>query len=233
MSCSSCSSDDADTTYDITDNGATDDDTLVVDVDSALFLANDGSVTIATVPCTLSDGTSTNCYQIVSKSAPADHEMGPWCPDNIVDGADKGGIWLEGGEVYDVDGAFIENMATFYSDSTWQMYDANGDIYTTGTEDDCANAANPNVGAEYENFCVECLPSYVTDLTATYLIPITPVKQTSSTNFGGMGGPPGQAATGPSRRGIAFNGTVFDAPAPTDAILGAYTLAPLMMREVI
>jgi hypothetical protein len=230
VSCSSCSSDDENTSDDITDDGTddgtTDDDTLVVDVDSELFLTSDGSVTITTVPCTLSNGTTTDCYQIVSKSAPADHEMGPWCPENIADGADKGGIWLEGGEVYDVDGAFVENMATFYGDNTWQMYDENGDIYTTETEDDCANAANPNVGEEYENFCVECLPSYVTDLTATYLIPITPVKQTSSTNFGGMGGPPGQATTGPSQRGVAFNGTVFDAPAPTDAILGAYTLAP-------
>jgi hypothetical protein len=31
--------------------------------------------------------------------------MGPWCPGNISDDASKGGIWLEGGEVYDVDGA--------------------------------------------------------------------------------------------------------------------------------
>ena len=150
MSCSSCSNDDSATADDITDDGTTDDDTLVVAVDSELFLTSDGSVTITTVPCTLSDGTTTDCYQIVSKSAPADHEMGPWCPENIADGADKGGIWLEGGEVYDVDGAFVENMATFYGDNTWQMYDENGDIYTTETEDDCANAANPNVGEEYE-----------------------------------------------------------------------------------
>ena len=168
VSCSSCSSDDSDTADDITDDGTTDDDTLVVDVDSELFLTSDGSVTITTVPCTLSDGTTTDCYQIVSKSAPADHEMGPWCLESIADGADKGGVWLKGGEVYDVEGAFVENMASFYGDNTCQMYDENGDIYTTETEDDCANAANPNVGEEYENFCVECLPSCVTDLTVTY-----------------------------------------------------------------
>ena len=150
--------------------------------------------------------------------------MGPWCPENISDGAEAGGIWLENGQVYDVDGAFIENMASFYNDNTWLMYDANGDIYTTETEEDCANAANPDVGEEYENFCVECLPAYVTGLTQTYLIPITPVKQSSSIEFGGFG-PPGQG-NGPSVRGIAFNGVRFDAPAPTDAILGAYTLAP-------
>ncbi|WP_299252532.1 YHYH protein [uncultured Lacinutrix sp.] len=210
------------------DNATTEADTTVetvIDVDSSLFLTNTSAVTITVVPCTLSDGTDTDCYQIIATSTPTDHEMGPWCPENISDDASAGGIWLENGQVYDVDGAFIENMATFYNDSTWLMYDGNGDIYTTETEDDCANAANPNVGTEYENFCVECLPSYVADLTQTYLIPITPVKQTTPISFGGAGGPPGQS-TGPSQRGLAFNGVVFDAPAPTDAILGAYTLAP-------
>lgn len=229
VGCNSCSNDSNDTSDEIT----TDDSTIVA-VDSSLFLTADGSVTITTVPCTLSDGTETDCYQIVSTSVPADHEMGPWCPDNISDDVSKGGIWLENGEVYDVDGAFIENMATFYNDTKWQMYDAKGDIYKTETEDDCANAANPNVGEEYENFCVECLPSYVADLTQTYLIPVTPVKLDESIAFGGP--PAGEApppggllpggADGPSIRGVAFNGVRFDAPAPTDAILGAYTLAP-------
>jgi len=191
---------------------------VVVDVDPSLFLSE--GLTVTTVACTLSDGTVTSCYQVVSTSAPADHTMGPWCPTNIGDSADEGGIWLEGGEVYDVDGAFIENMATFYGDNTWKMYDANGDIFVTETEADCAAAANPNVGVEYQNFCVECLPSYVTDITQTYLIPVTPVRQTSATSFAmGPGG-------GVSVRGVAFNGIRFDAAAPTDAILGDYTLAP-------
>lgn len=219
VGCVSCSDED-DTTV---AEGETTDDGLVLDVDSSLFLTNDGSVTISTVPCTLSDGTVTDCYQIIATSTPADHQMGPWCPENIADGDEVGGIWLENGQVYDVDGAFIENMATFYNDDTWLMYDENGDIFVTETEDDCANAANPNVGEEYENFCVECLPAYVADLTQTYLIPITPVKLTTSENFGG-GGPGG--GNGPSVRGVAFNGVRYDAPAPTDAILGAYTLAP-------
>ncbi len=204
------------------DDGTTtpDPDEVTIDVDPDLFLIASLSQPVTTVACTLSDGTSTTCYQIVAGSSPSDHQMGPWCPDNISDGADKGGIWLEGGEVYDVDGAFIENMATFYNDDTWQMYDANGDIFTTDTQEDCANAANPNVGVEYRNFCVECLPSYITEITQTYLIPTTPVKLSSSTQFGG--GPMG----GVSVRGLAFNGIRFDAPAPVNAILGAYTLAP-------
>lgn len=196
---------------------------VVKEVDGALFLTDGSTFTITTVDCTLSDGTETTCYQLVSNGVPSDHTMGPWCPDNISDDADAGGIWLEGGEVHDVDGAFIQNMANFYSDNTWLMYDGNGDIFKTETETDCANAANPNVGAEYENFCVECLPSYVANLSQTYLIPITPVKLENSVSFGG-GGP--QGGSGPTVRGLAFNGVRFDAPAPTDAILGAYTLAP-------
>ena len=195
--------------------------TTVQKVNPLLFL--DGtSVTVTTIGCTLSNGTSTTCYQIVSTSTPSDHTMGPWCPSNISDDATQGGIWLENGSVYDVDGAFIENLSTFYNDPTWQMYDAStGEITKTLTQADCAAAANPNVGVQYQNYCVECLPSYVTGLTQTYVFPVTPVKLTSSTSFG-----MGPGATGPSVRGVAFNGVRFVAPAPVNAILGAYTLAP-------
>lgn len=190
----------------------------VIDVDQALFLEG---TTVTTVSCTLSDGTVTTCYQIVA-GTPTDHDMGPWCPDNISDGEEAGGIWLEDGEVHDVDGAFIANMATFYNDDTWLMYDDNGDIYITATEDDCINAANPNVGEAYQNYCVECIPDYITALTNTWLIPTTPVKLTNAASFAGMG--PGE--DGPVFRGIAFNGVEFSASAPVDNILGAYTLAP-------
>ena len=145
-----------------------DEETVVTDVDATLFLTDGTDFTIETVPCTLSDGSSATCYEITTNNLATDHTMGPWCPDNISDDASKGGIWLEGGQVYDVDGAFIQNMATFYNDNTWLMYDANGDIYTTDTQTDCDNAANPNVGAAYQNYCVECLPSYITNLTNTY-----------------------------------------------------------------
>ncbi|WP_373940683.1 hypothetical protein OEG92_10740 [Polaribacter sejongensis] len=121
---------------------------------------------------TLSDGSTADCYKIVVTGTPTDHEMGPWCPSNIYDDATAGGIWLENGEVYDVDGAFVKNLATFYNDDTWMLYNATtGEITKTTTETECDEAANPNVGEEYENYCVECLPSYVEDLTHTYYIP--------------------------------------------------------------
>lgn len=195
---------------------------IVFKVDSSKFLAAGLSEPISIVSKTLSNGSTVDCYKIVSKSTPSDHNMGPWCPSNISDDKTKGGIWLEGGNVYDVDGAFIKNLATFYNNTTWQMYNtSNGVITKTLTQADCQAAANPNVGAAYKNYCVECLPSYVSSITRTLYIPVTPVKLTSPVSFGG-----GPSSTGPGVRGIAFNGVIFDAPAPVNAILGAYTLAP-------
>ncbi len=218
----------------------------VLNVDSDLFLAG---TTVTTVDCTLSDGTKTTCYQIVA-STPTDHDMGPWCPDNIADGAEAGGIWINDGKIYDVDGEFIENLSTFYNDDTWQMYDADGNVYKTTTLQDCINAANPNVGEEYKNFCVECIPDHIVGLERTWLIPTTPVKLNGSSSFArGGGGPPQgerplaggrperggrphgggrvpQGTFGPSVRGIAFNGVEFSGSAPVDHILSAYTLAP-------
>ncbi len=167
----------------VADNTDADDSETIISVDESFFASANPNVTLTTIACTLSDGTETQCFQIVTNSTPIDHNMGPWCPENITDDASAGGIWLDGGVVYDVDGAFIQNMANFYNDSNWQMYDADGKVFITATEEDCVNAANPNVGDQYENFCVECIPSYIMDITRTYVIPITPVRQSSTTNF--------------------------------------------------
>ncbi len=194
----------------------------VIKVDASKFLTAGLSESISVVSKTLSNGQTADCYKIVTKSTPTDHNMGPWCPTNISDDASKGGIWLEGGNVYDVDGAFVKNLATFYKNTQWQMYNTNtGAITKTKTLAECQAAANPNVTATYKNYCVECLPSYVSSITQTIYIPVTPVKQSSSTSFG-----MGPNSSGPAQRGIAFNGVPFDAPAPTSIILAAYTLAP-------
>ncbi|MEZ7506208.1 YHYH protein [Flavobacterium sp. Arc2] len=204
------------------DDAETDSDATIVNVTPANFLTAGLVEPITIVSKTLSDGSTADCYKIVVNSLASDHTMGPWCPSNISDDASKGGIWLEGGKVYDVDGAFVKNMATFYKDNTWMMYDATtGAITKTSTKTECEEAANPNVGAQYRNYCVECLPSYVANLSHTYYLPVTPKAASSAIAFGN-----GPMSNGPSSRGLAFNGVVFDAPAPTSVILAAYTLAP-------
>ncbi|PJI85758.1 YHYH protein [Yoonia maricola] len=167
------------------------------------------------VDCTLSGGTETSCFSITLGGDPLDYTPGPWCPTNISDGADAGGIWLENGEVYDVDGDFIANLAEFYGDSNWQLFDEEtGEVRFTGSLEACEAAARPDVAEEYQNYCVQCLPEYISeDSTLTYVIPLEPVASDRPTE------------TRMSGSGVAYNGVRFDAPAPVDAILSAYTIA--------
>ncbi len=169
------------------------------------------------VDCTLSEGAETLCVAVTLPANPQTFDMGPWCPSHITDGPELGGIWPEDGVVHDVDGSFIENLARFYDDSIWQMHDpATGEINVTDTPEACAAAARPDVDPEYTNFCVQCLASYIEEgLTNTYVIPMTPVAASGIAPRVGHDGV-----------GIAWSGVRLDAPAPTDDILSAHTLAP-------
>ncbi len=168
------------------------------------------------VDCTLSGGTETTCFSITVRPDPQDYTPGPWCPTNISDGPDSGGIWFLDGETVDVDGAFIANLAEIYGDTNWQLFDADtGDVRYTGTLEACEAAARPDVDPAYQNHCVQCLPEYMPEeASMTYVIPLAAVasQRPGRTNQGGSG--------------IAANGVRFDGPAPVDAILGAYTIAP-------
>jgi len=239
-------------------------DQIVKNVDASLFLTNN-SLTIDTVNCTLSDGTKTKCFQITTFSIPEDHEMGPWCPHTINDSAEKGGIWFKDGKMYDVDGEFIKELPKLYHDDFWKLYDNNGDVFRTKSEDDCIKLMGAQLQDKFINYCIECLPKYVSNLSSKYLIPITPVKLETPINLSGdpKGGnppngdgenPPGEERDGPPRdkisdgerpngpppgnnegerpggpikRGIAFNGVIFDAPAPLHIILKGYTIPPI------
>lgn len=168
------------------------------------------------VDCKLSGGTETTCFSITVKAEPTTYTPGPWCPRNVKDGADVSGIWIENGEVHDADGKFMSELNVLYDDNKWQMVDPEtGKINVTDTFEKCQAAARPDVGPEYENFCVECLPEYMPeDATLTYVIPIEPQASSDETNIQFTGS------------GVALNGVRLDAPAPVHAILGAYTIAP-------
>jgi hypothetical protein len=168
------------------------------------------------VDCTLSSGTETSCFSITVKPEPTDYTPGPWCPTSINDDASKGGIWLKDGEVLDVDGTFVTELATIFGDDEWQLFDeATGDIRVTDTQASCEAAARPDVDPEYNNFCVQCLPEYMPEeASMTYVIPLEPQTTDSA---------------GDTRRagsGLAYNGVRLDGPAPVDAILAAHTIAP-------
>lgn len=165
-------------------------------------------------PCTLSGGTTTTCYRITTTGAPADHAVGAFCPTTINDG--DAGMWIEGGKVHPLTGEFIRNLATFYNDARWQLYDlATGNIRVTDTREAFEAAARPDVAAQYFNYCVEGKMSYVGGgISKTVLIPVQPVPLANRTGFIGRTGV-----------GIALNGITLDPPAPVDRIKAAYTIA--------
>ncbi|MDF1777902.1 MAG: YHYH protein [Rhizobiaceae bacterium] len=168
------------------------------------------------VDCTLSEGARTRCFSITVRADPQSYTPGPWCPGNIADDADSGGIWFKDGQVHDVDGTFIKNLAEFYGDAKWQLFDPDtGKIRFTGTLQACQAAARPDVDPAYQNYCVQCLPEYMLeDATMTYVIPLEPqaANRVQPTQFSGSG--------------VAYNGIRLDGPAPIDAILAAHTIAP-------
>jgi hypothetical protein len=168
------------------------------------------------VDCTLTGGAKTECYSITVKAAPSDYTPGPWCPTHISDDAEAGGIWFVDGEVVDVDGEFIKNLAELYGDTKWKLYDdETGDIRYTGTLEACEAAARPDVDPEYNNYCVQCLPEYMSeDASVTYIIPVEPQAAVES------------SPTNQTGSGIAYNGVRLDGPAPVSDILSAYTVAP-------
>lgn len=184
-------------------------------VDSTLFATENLVEPISIQDITLKDGSKKKFYKIVIKPEPQEHKAGPWCPKTITDSKENGGVWFNKGKLYDVDGKFIAGLDTFYKDPKWKMYKEDGTINVTETQEACEAAARPDVDEKYNNYCVECQPSFYSDVKNTYLIPVDPIYKTkpSQLSRGGIG--------------IAFNGVKFDGPAPTHAILAAHTLAPL------
>lgn len=179
----------------------------------------DGSLVsdITEEPCTLANGFETLCYRIEIAGEPVDHEMGPYCPRSITDGPEDVGFWPESGTLYDVDGDFVTNLATFYEDDTWLLYDPEtGDVNVTDTPESCLAAAMPNAPEEYANYCVECAIDDVGGpVVVEYLIPIEPVARDTPTEIGNT--PPG----------VSLNGVRIEFPADTGIILAAYNIAPL------
>ncbi|MBK1855174.1 YHYH protein [Verrucomicrobiaceae bacterium 5K15] len=184
-------------------------------VDPSLFIKENLVEEIKTEERELSDGSKALCYVIKTKTQPSEHSMGPWSPKTITDGKEKGGIWFKDGKVYDVTGPFLANLAKFYEDPEWKVYNDDGTIKTTDTKEAFEAAARPYVDPKYKNHVVEGKPEWYPDVKTTYVIPVKPVYNKNASSFG----------RGPL--GLAFNGVRYDPPAPVEAIIGSYTIAPL------
>ena len=168
------------------------------------------------VDCVTTAGTKTTCYKLTTAGAPTGRQPGHFCPRTIADGKDVVGAWFskEGkGDLVDLTGAFIVNLATYYNDPKWKLYDPKtGKVRYTATKDACLGAARPDVEEQYKQNCIECEMSYLdSDFARTYLIPVKPIPAARTDRVRTVG--------------IALDGAELAGPAPVDAILGSYTIA--------
>jgi len=169
-----------------------------------------------TEDCTLSSGTVTTCARVTVAGFPTSYQVGPFCPDTITTPAEDAGIWFDGNGVYDLDGEFIANLADFYADDQWQMYDSEGNVNVTDTEEAFSGAARPDVEPAYQNHCVEGRLEWLAGgvpVETTFLIPLQPVKASSA------------SSSHPGNFGVTLDGIVIAESAPVSAILGAHTIA--------
>ena len=160
----------------------------VVPVDISHFIKGAFDGEVVKEERKLSDGSLAMCYVIKTYSLPQEHKMGPWAPKTINDGNEAGGIWLHEGKVHDVDGAFIKNIATFYNDPEWKLYNDDGTVRITETKEAFLAAARPDVAAEYNNYVVEGKADWVKGKVTTYVIPVIPSYQEKPVLLGGAKG---------------------------------------------
>jgi len=182
--------------------------------DISLFLAG-AARGVTTEPCTLSGGTATTCYRITVVGLPVDHAVGPFCPPTTSSTAAEGGIWFDGDGLYDLDGEFIKGLSSLYGDDNWLLYDEDGNVNVTATQEAFEGAARPNVAPEYQNHCVEGRVAWLPGgqpVTTTVLIPTSPVVAAAPTSNARL-------------LGVTLNGVRIDGSAPVTAILRAYTIA--------
>lgn len=171
---------------------------------------------VVTEECTLNGGAVTTCARVTIAGFPPSYEVGPFCPDTITTSAEDAGIWFDGDGVYDLDGAFIADLANFYDDDEWKMFDDDGNVNVTDTEDAFNGAARPDVDPEYQNHCVEGRLEWLAGgvpVETTVLIPLEPVSAASA------------SSAHPGNFGVTLDGVVIAESAPVEAILGAHTIA--------
>ena len=119
------------------------------------FLKNAIVKDITIKDCTLVDGTQSTCKSITVSGYPSNYEAGPFCPRTTADSKETTGIWLDGDNVYNLDGEFIKKLPEIYDDENFVLYDSNGNINVTDTQEEFDGAAKPQVEEEYKYNCVE------------------------------------------------------------------------------
>jgi len=202
--------DDADTASEDSETAA-----ATTGVNPELFFEGALAEEVTVEACTLSGGAETMCYRFTVAGDPVTYDTGPFCPETITDSAEAGGIWFDGNGVYDVDGAFIANLAELYNDENWKMFDDDGNVLVVESAEEFDLAARPDVDPSLQNHCVEGRLEWLTDglpVSTTVLLPVEPVLAAGS-------------STTNDNLGVTLDGVTIANSAPVDAILSAYTIA--------
>lgn len=189
-------------------------DIAVEPVDLEAFFSGAIVGDVATEACTLSGGTETECYRFTVTGHPVSYETGPFCPTTDSATADEVGLWLDGENLYDIDGEFVGSLAELYEDDFWQLVNADGTVNVTETAEEFELAAVPEVDESLLNHCVEGRVEWLPNgepITSEVTIPVTPVVAAATIGGGNWG--------------VTLDGVVIAQSAPVDAILGNYTIA--------
>ncbi|MEL6985658.1 MAG: hypothetical protein AAFO29_24725, partial [Actinomycetota bacterium] len=190
-------------------------------LDTSLFLdgALAGEPTVE--PCTLSDGSTSECYTVTVVGTPIDQAVGPFCPNSITDGEEAGGLWLDGEDSYTIDGEFFTELAEIYGDELWDnIYNDDGSINVIDDAESFQVAARPDITEEYYYHCVDGDVTWTNaggQIEHTVQIPVTPTLTGAATvEF---------AEGAHSTLGVTLNGAMLAGSADMAAILSSYTIA--------
>lgn len=126
-------------------------------------------VSFTTVDCTLEDGSSGECYQLIFSSNPVDN--GPYCPETI---DDIGGVGVYDGATNPGFQVMKASLFNAMEADGYDIVDDNGDIHI---DDFNSGATNPDYA-----YCLEAAPD--DDLQLTFLLPKNPVMATSNDDIG-------------------------------------------------
>ncbi|WP_323787987.1 YHYH protein [Psychroserpens sp.] len=178
LSLTACSSKDDNTTND-------DDDIINEDLIREAFFNATSLMSFEKVNCTLEDGSTGECYQLVFSSNPINN--GPYCPETI---NDIGGLGIYDGAT---NPGFQVLKATLFNAMEADGYDIignNGEINI----DDFTNPPDPGG----YSFCLEPVPDNTLQLT--FLIPAEPILAITNNTIDTV------ELIGVSRDGVPING---------------------------
>ena len=171
--------------------------------------------------CELSDGSQSQCYMVTVVGTPVNHDVGPFCPTDISQDSDAGGLWLDGVDSFEIDGAFFTELSDIYGDELWDnIYNDDGTINVIDNAADFQVAARPDITEEFYYHCVDGDVTWLDggeQPTHTIEVPAVPALADEATV---------QFATGAhSNLGVTLNGALLSGSADMTAILASYTIA--------